>query len=131
SQYGYKLERYTITRDGKTLPEPEKTELTDPIVPDPLESWEALIQVNDNAAIIAQALFGEEFQVSGGDELQAMIEVSQDLQQRFTFGLFAADQDFEVAKKAGLGYDDPSAKDNEKYLYRIISNVPSEKMEIE
>src|SRR5690606_35192409 len=49
SQYGYKLERYTITRDGKTLPKPEKTELTDfPIVPDPLESWEALIQVNDN-----------------------------------------------------------------------------------
>jgi len=98
NRYGYTIERYTIIRDGKTLTQPEARTLTQsPIVPKPLEQWEEAIQNNDNAA-----------------------------EQRHTFALYTADQDFEIAKKAGLGFEDKTVLPNEKYVYRVLSNVPSE-----
>ena len=128
--YGYILERYTVTRDNKTLVHPEKLVLAKVIKPEPLETWEKLIDVNDNAAIIAQAIYGENFAVEGGNKLESIVNLSEETEQRFTFALFTADKDFEIAKKAGLGFEDKTAKLNEKYAYRIISNVPENEMSI-
>src|SRR6187402_3908571 len=37
NKYGYQLERFTITRDNKTLPNPEKIVLAKELKPEPLE----------------------------------------------------------------------------------------------
>ena len=132
NQHGYIIERYTIIRDGKTLPVPESRTLSsNPIVPQPLAAWEAIVQNNDNAAIIAQAIYGERFDVSGTDKIEGIVALSEDLEQRHTFALYTADQDFEVAVMAGLGFIDKTAASNEKYVYRVISNVPKEITDIE
>lgn len=130
NKYGYLLERYTLTRDNKTLANPEKKVLIQVLKPEPLENWEKTIEQNDNAAIIAQALYGESFDVSGVNKLESIVNISEENEQRFTFALFAADKDFEIAKKAGLGFEDKTAQKNEKYIYRISSNVPKEELEI-
>ncbi len=129
---GYTIERYTIVRNGTTLAEPEKNVLTKaPLKPEPLEEWMDIIESNDNAAIVAQALYGESFEVTGGSDIESIVSLSEDLQQRFTFTLYTADQDFDVAQKAALGYVDRTAKTNEKYVYRVISNVPKERADIQ
>ncbi|MBZ4043846.1 fibronectin type III domain-containing protein [Flavobacterium hibisci] len=129
--YGYRLERYTVTRDNKTLTQPEKLILAKVIKPEPLESWEKVIETNDNAAIIAQAIYGESFAVEGGGTIQNIVNLSEENEQRFTFALFSADKDFETAKKAGLGFEDKTAKLNEKYAYRVVSNVPENELIID
>lgn len=129
--HGYTIERYTVTRDNKTLANPEKLILAQALKPEPLEKWEKIIENNDNAAIIAQAIYGEDFTVDGGDNLQNIVNLSEEIEQRFTFALFSADKDFEIAKKAGLGLEDNTAKINEKYAYRVISNVPEREMSID
>ncbi|MFB9110658.1 fibronectin type III domain-containing protein [Flavobacterium gyeonganense] len=129
--YGYRLERYTVTRDNKTLTQPEKLILAKVIKPEPLESWEKVIENNDNAAIIAQAIYGESFAVEGGGTIQNIVNLSEENEQRFTFALFSADKDFEIARKAGLGFEDKTAKINEKYAYRVVSNVPENELNID
>ncbi|GGF23916.1 hypothetical protein [Flavobacterium limi] len=129
--YGYTLERYTVTRDNKTLTQPEKLILAKVIKPEPLESWEKIIENNDNAAIIAQAIYGESFAVEGGGTIQNIVNLSEENEQRFTFALFSADKDFEIARKAGLGFEDKTAKINEKYAYRVVSNVPKNELGID
>lgn len=129
--YGYLVERYTVTRDNKTLLSPEKTVLSKVSKPDPIESWEKLIKNNDNAAIVAQALYGEDFTVTGADKIENIINLAEETEQRFTFALFTVDKDFEIAKKAGLGFEDKTAKQNEKYAYRVSSNIPESEMSID
>lgn len=128
--YGYLIERFTVTRDNKTLPKPERVVLAEAFKPEPVEAWEKLIDQNDNAAILAQAIYGENFSVTGADNLESIVNLSEEAEQRFTFALFTADKDFEVAKKAGLGFEDKNVKENEKYAYRISSNVPEKEMSI-
>lgn len=131
NKYGYQLERYTVTRDNKTLANPEKIVLGKVFKPEPLENWEKSIEENDNAAIVAQALYGESFGVTGVSQLQSIVNLSEENEQRFTFALFAADKDFEIAKKVGLGFEDKTALKNEKYTYRVSSNVPKEELTIQ
>ncbi|PKV49304.1 hypothetical protein ATE84_1325 [Aquimarina sp. MAR_2010_214] len=124
NRYGYTLERYTISRDRKTLPNPEKLIIGQKFMPVSMMEWEGIAETSDNGAIMAQALWGESFVVEGGGGLASIINRAEEQQQRFAFGLYAADQDFEIAKKAGLGYIDTNIKPNEKYLYKVISNIP-------
>ncbi|PVX44443.1 hypothetical protein C8C85_0177 [Flavobacterium sp. 103] len=131
NKYGYQLERYTVTRDNKILANPEKIILAKELKPEPLENWEKIIADNDNGAIIAQALYGESFGVTGVNQLQSIVNISEESEQRFTFALFAADKDFEMAKKAGLGFEDITALKNEKYTYRVSSNAPESELDIE
>nr|WP_315223409.1 hypothetical protein [uncultured Flavobacterium sp.] len=131
NKYGYSVERYTVTRDNKTLSSPEKTVLAKNLKPAPLEEWEKLIETNDNGAILAQAIYGEEFAVTGKDNLESIINLSEEIEQRFTFALYSADKDFEIAKIAGLGFEDKTAKINEKYAYRISSSVPEIELSID
>ena len=124
NRYGYTLERYTISRDRKTLANPEKLIIGQNFIPAPMMEWEVIAESNDNGAIMAQALYGQSFVVEGGGGFASIINKAEEQQQRFAFGLYAADQDFEIAKKAGLGYVDTTIKPNEKYLYKVISNIP-------
>lgn len=105
NEFGYELKRYTITRNNKTLLAPIE-KMLGTFFPKPLEEWIPLVEINDNAAVMAQSIYGEGFDVEGMDQLSTIINLAEEQEQRFTWGLYAADQDFEVAQMAGLGYVD-------------------------
>ncbi|MBO6531635.1 MAG: hypothetical protein JJ885_07920 [Muricauda sp.] len=129
NEYGYELKRYTITRDNRTLPLPIEKPLGT-FSPKPLEEWLPWVERNDNAAVVAQSIYGEGFDIEGMDQLSAIINLAEEQEQRFTWGLYAADQDFEVAQLAGLGFVDDQVQPNEKYVYKVTSLVPPEVLPI-
>lgn len=134
NQYGFELIRYTVVRDGKVLDNPEQTRLsTQPIRPKPLPEWEQIVNRDGYAAIIAQALYGKDFEVSAGakNDVAQIINQSQEMEQRFSLSLYAADNSFEAAKHAGWGWEDKTARPTEKYLYRIRSLVPVQRLRID
>lgn len=130
--YGYSIEKYTVQRNGVLLDPPIKTILTkNTLLPEPLASWEQAVKDNDHAAILAQALYGETFsveQMQGG--FAQIINKAKAVEQRFSFALFAADMNFNIAKKAALGYEDTDIQNGEEYLYRIIPQVPEALLKI-
>ncbi|NJM80046.1 MAG: hypothetical protein HC854_11275 [Flavobacterium sp.] len=119
---GFKLTKFIIKRDGKVLLQPEKTELSSKLItPEPLESWMDLIQKDNYAAIIAQGIYGESFEVGDTKEgqISKIINIAEELDQRYSFSLYAADMSFEGALKAGWGFVDKNVKANEEYVYQI------------
>ena len=62
NRYGFNVERYTVVRDSQILPQAEKKSIG-MIKAKPLNDWEKLVQSNNYAAIIAQALYGESFEL--------------------------------------------------------------------
>jgi fibronectin type 3 domain-containing protein len=127
NKYGYMVERFTIIRDKKILDNPEKIRLTtQPLKPGTQPAWEKIIDDNDYAAIAAQAIYGESFEVtqSKSSSMMEMIAMAKEVEQRFSFALFAADHSFDVAKLSGLALEDSTAVRSEKYLYRVFINVP-------
>ena len=128
NRFGYRVERYTILRNGQRLAMPEQMILTtQPLKPKPLAMWEALVKGNDYAAIAAQAIYGESFEVSGNyqSDMIKIFQAAKELEQRFSFALFSADMSPAVARMSGLGFTDKNVKRNEKYLYRVYSAAPT------
>lgn len=119
---GFRIERYTVSRGKEVLVVPEKKVLVEVLKALPLQEWIPYVERDDNAGIIAQALYGEDFQLTGEDSqgFARMINMAQELDQRFTFSLYAADQNFDIACLAGWGYKDTDVKKGERYLYRIV-----------
>lgn len=100
---GFRIERYTVSRGKEVLVVPEKKVLVEVLKALPLQEWIPYVERDDNAGIIAQALYGEDFQLTGEDSqgFARMINMAQELDQRFTFSLYAADQNFDIACLAG------------------------------
>ncbi len=132
NQYGYVVERYTVLKDS-LLATLQKTILTTDLKPLPLMQWESFVKGNKYAAVAAQALYGETFQLSEqkGKSVTQIIHKSKELESRFSFALFAADQSLEVARLSGLFYEDKTARPDEKYLYRVYAQVPPSKMQLD
>ena len=126
NKIGFQLKRYTLVRNGKTLSVPEQKDLGK-FLPKPEKEWRKYVEENDNAAIVAQSLFGESFEVEMGEKkkegIEGIINKSQEIDQRFAFALMAADLDFKVAELAGWAYVDRETKPNEKYLYSVSINT--------
>ncbi|GHV14884.1 hypothetical protein FACS1894169_04720 [Bacteroidia bacterium] len=121
NKIGFVVKRYTYMRDGKLLPESEEKHLGI-FLPKPEKDWEEIVETNDNAAIVAQSLYGEDFEVEMGNQpqgLEGIVNKSQEIEQRFAFALMAADLDYDVAVLAGWAYTDTDVKENEKYLYTV------------
>ncbi|HEY8402873.1 MAG TPA: hypothetical protein VIK89_16520, partial [Cytophagaceae bacterium] len=122
---GFIIERYQITKNGKPVKNslPLKTVLTsEPIKPWPLQEWSSLVQENSNAAIAAQAIYGNSFLVE--DQQQGgmhMLNKAQELESRFSFALFAADQSLKVAEASGLKFTDKNVAKGETYVYKVYS----------
>lgn len=119
---GVIIERYTLLRDGRALVEPEKRVLTpEPLKPHALDDWQDIAVADGYAAVIAQALYGESFEVSGGTKNVAeIIALSQEQEQRYAMSMYAADMSYRAALFAGWAFDDSDVIPGERYLYRII-----------
>jgi uncharacterized protein len=119
---GYRIERYVMARDGRVLDLPEKVVLNNLLIkPLAEELWEPLVRKNSYAAVAAQALYGDRFEIdlSKSDIFQIVNKVREN-EQRFSFALFCADISPAVAKALGLLYVDKDVRKGEKYVYRII-----------
>lgn len=124
---GFKLNKMLIKKDGVLLANPVKKELAI-LKAEPLEQWMEFIQKDNYGAIVAQALYGDAFEVGqeNEDTLTKIVSTSDELNQRFSFALFAADLSFEAAIKAGWGYIDTEVQPNEVYVYQVEAiNLPN------
>ncbi len=128
NKYGYGLERYTIARDGKVLNRFERSQSKIVFKPHPLPDWDSIAHNSDYAAVMAQAIYGEDFEVDMSDQqgLARIINETEKLKQRYNMSMYAADHSFEAACFAGLGWTDTNVKPGEKYFYRIFSLIPKE-----
>lgn len=127
---GFVLEKYLFSVDGERLSKAEKI-WSKSIKAAPLETWQDIVNKNDYAAIIAQAIYGESFNVEGSQGILAdIVNMVQENEQRFSFALLAADMSFEAATQAGWGYTDTDVKPNETYVYKIKAVVAQEKISI-
>ncbi len=120
---GITIERITVARNGAVLPVPERNQLTSqPLKPWPASAWQPRVENDDYFAIGAQSLYGDDFSITntkGKSSVVEMMNMSKQQELRFSFLLFVADQSFEVAKAAALGYEDGAVRPGERYLYRI------------
>lgn len=126
NQYGYTIERSLIMENGKLLKSISKTILQpNNIKPSPLMLWEPFSD-DDYVGVAAQAIYGESFDVEENytSDVARVINASRELENRFTFALYAADRSPKAAELSGLFYVDRSAQPNEKYVYKVYANVP-------
>lgn len=126
NQYGFKVTRYTVLRDKAMLSTPERKDMG-VFKPAAVAAWERAAGEDEYAAIIAQALYGESFDVSGAgnDGILSAVNKAEEAEQRFILSLYAAERSFNAALLAGWGLADTDVKRNEKYLYRIKPAVPA------
>lgn len=128
NEYGFLVERTTISRNGEAVVPIERQLLTpNPLKPKPIQEWTMLANKDRNVAVLAQALFGDSFEVSTpGSKTGTVFAINDELEQRFTFALVAAEQNYEAAKLAGWAIEDHSAVPEEKYLYSVSVAFPTE-----
>lgn len=132
NEYGYQIWRYTVSFEGKILsPTPKIVLNQQPIKPYNLSQWESFADTSDYAAVAAQAIYGSSFQLSTDQDNSVMqlISQSKELETRYSFAVYAAEQSVEVARYAGLYYEDKDVRAGEQYLYQIISLTPPSIME--
>ena len=119
NKYGYTLQRYTFDRQMNL-----KLERTDDFRPLSLDEWEPIADTNDRAAVVAQAMFGDSFEIANeSSSILRMINMAQEQDMRFSFAMLMAAQDFTLACQMGLGTQQRIEPDK-KYLYRLFVNVP-------
>ena len=124
-EYGYVLERHTVYINDVLQEVPSIKLKRSMFFSKPLAEWEKRAMESDYTAVIAQAFYGDEFSVySTGSSVDAIINQSKELEQRFAVSLFMAEYDFQGAMLAGWGCVDATAKPDERYLYRIYINRP-------
>ncbi|MCM4166753.1 hypothetical protein DHD08_03550 [Arenibacter sp. H213] len=128
NEYGFLIEKSTISRNGEAVVPIERQQLaSNPLKPRPLEEWETLAVSDQNAAVLAQALYGDSFITeSPSNAMGKIYAVNDELEQRFTFALLAAEQNFEAAKLAGWAFEDNNVASGEKYVYKITVAIPLE-----
>jgi fibronectin type 3 domain-containing protein len=121
------LVRFTIFKDSTVMDNPDSLVIKQDFKPRPLAEWEAPAKQSDYAAVIAQALYGQDFDLrpmSDSLSVSDIINQSSDLQQRFAVSLFAAENDYPAALLAGWGWTDSSSRAGDQYVYTLILNRP-------
>jgi fibronectin type 3 domain-containing protein len=124
-KYGYVLERYALIVDSVYQKNPVKGISGLEVKAAPLAGWEKRALESDYAAVIAQAFYGDNFELtSTSSSIGDIMNQANELEQRFATSVFMAEYDYEAAELAGWAYTDRNVRKNERYLYRIILNRP-------
>ena len=93
NQYGYLIEKYTLFKDSQFVDNPLLTRIQLGIIkPWEMYRFENMIDTNDNLAIVAQAIYGESFDVETQSSIQSIINKAEELNNRYTFCMLAAAQ---------------------------------------
>lgn len=124
NKYGYNLKRYTIKNNGQSLSYQDmiasEVYLLDSIGPISDSIWES-IDSSDFSQIAAGSLYGERFNTFDLDtaKLSEKNTAALERQNRYSFGLYAADQSYSVAKMMALAFTDSTIQSGKEYFYEI------------
>jgi fibronectin type 3 domain-containing protein len=124
--HGYILERISITENSRMVRK-QKTKLTEvPLRPAPQEHWEGFIERDNYVAVAAQAIFGKTFDLQQDQQstLVKIVQKAKELDSRFSYALFSADQSVKAAELSGLYFEDATVAPFAKYLYRVYADLP-------
>ena len=126
NENGYRLYRYTTglngVRDSIQGMVASKIVLDSFINPLPENAWSNVEATTNQINLAKGAIYAESFVVDsmiGASSLARAYADQADRESRYVFGLFAADQDFDIAEAMGLGYRDTTALPNRIYYYAI------------
>lgn len=131
NKYGYTIERTKIMQGGKFTTQETKLLTPTPIKPASPDLWKHDIEANDYVAVSAQAIYGETFELSQNNTLKIVnvVSAARELESRYSFAVFAADQSIRAATLSGLFYEDEMIEPHAKYLYKVFANIPPEVLE--
>jgi hypothetical protein len=128
NKYGYIVERFTVIRNGKLIPNGNKQPklLTSaPLRPWTQQAMNKLVETDEYAAVVEEALYSEDFNVKmkaeSPSEIVAQVQQSQN---RFGFALLVCDFSPVVARAAALQLVDKKPVANERYIYRVRIALP-------
>ncbi len=124
---GYTVARKTLRSNDTLLPsaafEASHLLLSASLLALPEGQWEAMADTNDLAGVAAGAIYGDSLDLlpaEGGGILQVYNKY-RELESRFGFSLFAADQDLQIAQNMGLALIDTAVQANKDYVYFITA----------
>jgi fibronectin type 3 domain-containing protein len=120
---GYRVERFMM-EEGKELTSKDYKPITrEPIKPMQLEAWMKYAGANNKfSAIAAQALYGKSFVPDPlkSDSLINLRNAADELTNRYSYALLAADNDLITANALGLRFVDREVIPNSRYIYRVM-----------
>lgn len=128
---GYKLERIRLTNSGAAQSQEQVNAsllvIDSLLKPAPESLFISMSDTLNAAGIAAAALYQESFDVvpmANGDDLARALNANAQQENRYGFGLLAADGSFVVAKSMALGYaDQNSLQSGETYQYRLYQHT--------
>lgn len=122
-KYGYKVERFTIARDGQLLITDSTAQPSQPPVlvqPYTEMQMDNLSRTDDKVAIVREMIYGEgQKNVTPEKGIGAFLENRNDQNWRMGMALLACDFSAAAARSAALLYEDKNVKPGERYGYRI------------
>ena len=125
---GYRIERFSLKRFGDTLSLSDRIAshviLDSLIFPISENEWEPLADNDDKAGVVAGAIYGEDFEVDSldGSNILKAYSLTVEKENRYNYCMFGADQDFDIALNAGMGFIDSSTVIGYTYMYLISAN---------
>ncbi|WP_147314066.1 fibronectin type III domain-containing protein [Deminuibacter soli] len=123
SKYGYKVERFTIARDGKLLLTDSINKPSQPVAllePYTQMQMDNLSRTDDKVAIVREMIYGEgQKNVSPDKGIGAFLENRNIQDWRMGMALLACDFSNAAARSAALYYEDKNVRPGERYGYRI------------
>ena len=122
NRIGYNIEKVKLNSDKPFEPSNYIKLNKIPLKPLPIEEWKTRVN-KDNifSAIAIQSIYGKSFIPKPLDEnnLNALKNAADELTNRYSFALFAADNDAPTASAMGLRYVDREIKEGESFVYRV------------
>lgn len=132
NQYGYIIERLSYMKPEDFDPGQYQRLTPDPVKPWPLKDWESIATPDKNnplAAVAAQCIHGEHITI--GKKGASYFQQANELANRWTFTLLAADISPVTAKASGMRFTDTDISSQRTYVYRIYTPVPKELYEVD
>lgn len=132
NQYGYQLSRRLVAT-GNTVLSAAQQEASHVVLglfkPLPEASWTAIADTNELAGVAQGAIYADDFTVgpNGGDAFYEASNKKAQRDNRFGFGLYAADLSYNVAQWMGLAYVDQTAATAQpagEYVYIVKLMLP-------
>jgi fibronectin type 3 domain-containing protein len=122
NQIGYTIERAKLNPEKPIQRSDYKKMNENSIKPLSLEEWKQKTDENNIfSAVAAQALYGKLFnpQPLSTQNMNVLKNAADELSNRYSFSLFAADNDAFTADALGLRYVDRDVEKDAKYAYRV------------
>lgn len=123
---GYTVSRMKIDEASKSL-NGTFTEVAK-ISPTSKEAWEAYLIANDlpdYPSVAMECIYGEFGSLSLGESLNTIFAKADELSNKYSFALFAADMDQKTAEMSGLLYKDMDIEKDAVYVYKVTPIVPT------